>query len=70
MRSSMQLDHRSTWNEVCEALAFSSLDANKRGPGCEVCCEVTPDLQGGMRVVVEELAWLVLAKEALDSSCN
>jgi len=70
MRSSMQLDHRSTWNEVCEALAFSSLDAYERGPGCAVCCEVEPDLQGGVKVVAEELAWRVLAKEALDSSCN
>lgn len=70
MRSSMQLDHRSTWNEVCEALAFSSLDASEGRPGCAVCCEVEPDLRGGVKVVAEELAWLVLAKEALDSSCN
>ena len=70
MRSSMQLDHRSTWNEVCEALASSSLDAYERGPGCEICCEVMPVVQGGVKVVGEELAWLALAKEALDSTCN
>lgn len=70
MRSSAHLDHRATWNEVCEALAFSSLDANERGPGKEACCEVAPDLRGGVRVVAEELAWMALAKEALDSSCN
>ena len=55
---------------MCEALAFSSLDANERGPGKEACCEVAPDLRGGVRVVAEELAWMALAKEALDSSCN
>jgi hypothetical protein len=70
MRSSTRLDHRATWNEVCEALAFSSLDAYERGPGCEVCCEVAPDPQGGVTFMAEELAWLALAKQALDSSCN
>lgn len=70
MRDATLLDHRATWNEVCEALAFSSLDAYERGPGCEVCCEVAPDLDGGVTVVAEELAWLALAKEALDSNCN
>jgi hypothetical protein len=70
MRSSTEVDHRATWDEVCEALAFSSLDDYEQGPGCGVCCEVEPDLQGGVKVVAEELAWLALAKEAMDSSCN
>jgi len=70
MGSSTQLDHCATWNEVCEALAFSPLDGYERGPGWEVCCEVAPDVHGGVRVVAEELAWLALAKEALDSRCN
>jgi hypothetical protein len=70
MRSSTQVDHRTTWDEVCEALAFSSLDSYEQGACCEVCCEVEPDLEGGVRVVAEELAWLALAKEALDSRCN
>jgi len=70
MRSSTQVDHRSTWDEVCEALAFSSLDASERKAGWEVSCDVAPDLRGGVSVVAEELAWLALAKEALNSSCN
>jgi hypothetical protein len=70
MRDATPLDHRATWNEVCQALAFSSLDAYERGPGWGVCCEVAPDLDGGVTVVAEELAWLALAKEALDSNCN
>jgi hypothetical protein len=70
MGNSTALDHRATWNEVCEALAFSSLDVYERGPACGVCCEVAPDQHGGVRVVAEELAWLALAKEALDTNCN
>jgi hypothetical protein len=70
MESSTQLDHRATWNEVCDALAISSLDAYERGPGREVCFEAAPDLRSGLRVIAEELAWLRLAKEALDSTCN
>jgi hypothetical protein len=71
MRSTTQLDHRATWNEVCEALTFSSPEVPwERGPGFGVCCEVAPDLQGGVQVVAEELAWLALAKESLDSSYN
>jgi hypothetical protein len=70
MRDATPLDHRATWNEVCEALVFSSLDAYERGPGLGVCCEVAPDLDGSAKVVTEELAWLALAKEALDTNCN
>jgi hypothetical protein len=70
MRDATPLDHRATWNEVCEALAFSSLDAYERGPGLGVCCEVAPDLDGSAKVVTEELAWLALVKEALDTNCN
>ncbi len=70
MRSAAPLDHRATWNEICEALAFSSLEAYEQGPGSRACCEVGPDLDGGVTVVAEELAWLALAKEALDSNCN
>lgn len=70
MRDATPLDHRATWKEVCEALAFSSLDAYEPGPACGVCCEVAPDLDGGVRVVAEELAWLAIAKEALNSNCN
>jgi len=70
MRNVIPVDHRATWNEVCEALAFSSLDAYERDPRCGVCCEVAPNLDGSVRVMAEELAWLALAKEALDSNCN
>lgn len=70
MESSTYLDHRATWNEVCEALAFSSLDPYERSPSREVCCELAPDSRGDVRFTSEELAWLALAKEALNSACN
>jgi hypothetical protein len=70
MESSTELDHRATWNEVCEALAFSSLDPYEQSPGREVCFELAPDSRGDVRFTSEELAWLALAKEALNSACN
>jgi len=70
MESSTQLDHRATWDEVCEALTFSSIDADERGPGKEVCFEVAPGSRGDVGLTVEELAWLALAKEALNSARN
>jgi hypothetical protein len=70
MRDATPLDHRATWNEVCEALAFSSIDDYERAPGRRVCCEVVPDLDGGARVIAEELAWMALAMEAFDTNCN
>jgi hypothetical protein len=70
MGSAMLLDHLATWNEVCDALAFSSLDVFERISGCEVCCEVAPDSRGGVRVLAEEFAWLALAKEAIEARSN
>lgn len=66
----MPLDHLATWNEVCDALAFSSPDVFERLSAWEVCCEVAPDSQGGVRVLAEEFAWLALAKEAMQARSN
>lgn len=70
MESILRMDHLATWNEVCEALAFSSLDVSERVRACEVCCEVAPDSRGGVKVLAEELAWLALAKEAIEPRSN
>jgi hypothetical protein len=70
MNTVISLDHLATWNEVCDALAFSSLDVLEQKRACEVCCEVAPDSRGGVRVLAEELAWLALAKEALETRSN
>jgi len=70
MESTMQMDHLATWSEVCDALACSSLDASERVRACEVCCEVAPDSRGGVKVLAEELAWLALAREAMELRSN
>jgi len=70
MESAFRMDHVATWNEVCDALAFSSVDTLGRMRGGEVCCEVAPDSRGGVKVLAEELAWLVLAREAMETRSN
>jgi hypothetical protein len=70
MESAVRTDHVATWNEVCDALAFSSVDIFDRMRGGEVCCEVTPDARGGVKVLAEELAWLALAREAMETRSN
>jgi hypothetical protein len=70
MASAMLLDHLATWNEVCDALAFSWPAVFERISTCEVCCEVAPDARGGVRVLAEEFAWLELAKVAMEARSN
>jgi hypothetical protein len=67
MGNAILLDHLATWHEICDALAFSSLDVFKRISAGEVCCEVAPDSRGGIRVLAEEFAWLALAKQAMEA---
>ncbi len=70
MRNSTRLDHRATWNEVYDALAFSSLEFTEFGRAVAVRSEAGPELREGIGPLAEELAWLELANEALDSICN
>ena len=70
MEISIQLDHLATWNEVREALACASRDALElvRPPGADI--ELQIDICSGTGAFSEELAWLRLAGEALDSRSN
>jgi hypothetical protein len=70
MDPAMLLDHLATWNEVCDAVGFSSLDVFGRISACEACCEVAPDSRGGARVFAEEFAWLALAWQAIETKSN
>ncbi len=70
MENIIQMDHLATWSEVCDALASSSLDVFERMSSCGVCCEVVHDSRGGVRVLGEEVAWLALAKEAMETRSN
>ena len=64
------LDHLTTWNEVCDALDFTLIDALERLGGWGICCEVVPGLRGGVRELTEEVAWQALAKEAMEKQSN
>ena len=70
MESSVRLDHLATWNEVRDALAYASRDAfelvRARGAGIEL----QVDVGNGVGILCEELAWLRIANEALDSKLN
>ncbi|MGA2097027.1 MAG: hypothetical protein ABSH39_12055 [Candidatus Acidiferrum sp.] len=70
MEISVQLDHLATWNEVREALASESRDAFEpiRPRGAEI--ELQVDICNDTGARSEELAWLRLANEALDSRPN
>jgi hypothetical protein len=66
MRSVARLDHRATWNEVCEALEFSSLDAIECGRAHGVQSEVVEKSTEGVSLFAEDLAWLALASQVVD----
>ncbi len=70
MQSAIRMDHLATWNEVCDALAVSSVDMFDRVRGGQACCEVAPDSRGGVKILGEELAWLALAREAMQTKSN
>lgn len=70
MDSSTRLDHLTTWNEVCEALAFSS--RNDLRPGGERDSEsgAAPDSRPTVELLAEEIAWLALASKVQDDRRN
>jgi hypothetical protein len=70
MENACGLDHPATWNEVREALAYSSGAAFELVSACGVDVELEVDVGNGVSMLCEELAWLRLANEALDSRLN
>jgi hypothetical protein len=70
MESSVQLDHIATWSEVRDALEYSSRDAFELSPAPDGDVKLEIDLGNGVDCLSEELAWLRVAKEALDSRPN
>ncbi len=69
MQSPIRLDHVATWNEVCEALAFSPLSHLVDRPR-DSECEVTLDFGAAVELLTEELAWLELASKLRDDWRN
>jgi len=70
MRSSIHLDHLSTWNEVSDALAFSSLDQLEFNSACTAVRGMELEFSDGFAIVDEELAWLALAIKVGDSRAD
>ena len=70
MQSSIRLDHLATWNEVCDALMYLSRDALELVHAREADGELNVAVSNGVGTLSEELAWLRIANESLDSSLN
>lgn len=70
MDSAIRMDHLATWNEVCEALAFSSLDGLEPYRACEVGREAGSDLGAVVGIQAEEPAWLAFASKVQDGRLN
>jgi hypothetical protein len=70
MESSVRLDHLATWNEVRDALATLTREAFQLVTVREGEVELEVDVSSGVGILSEELAWLRIAKEALDSRFN
>jgi len=70
MKSAIRLDHLATWNEVCNALAYLSRDAFELGCARDADVELEADVSNRVSILCEELAWLRVGNEALDSWLN
>ena len=70
MESCVRLDHLATWNEVCDALAYLSRDAFELAHARQTDSELEAGGSNGAGIFAEELAWLRVASEVLDSRRN
>jgi hypothetical protein len=70
MQSAFRLDHLATWNEICDALAYLSRDALELVHARQADGELKVAIRNGVGILSEELAWLRIANEALDSRLN
>jgi hypothetical protein len=70
MESCVRPDHIATWNEVCDALGYLSLDAFELAHAREAEGELEDHGSNGVDILGEELAWLRVANEVLDCRLN
>lgn len=70
METAIRLDHLATWNEVRDALAVLTREAFEFVAVHDGEVELEVDVSSGVGFVNEELAWLRIANEALDSRLN
>jgi len=70
MESSVRLDHLATWNEVRDALEALTREAFELVAVHDGEVELEVDVSSGVGFLSEELAWLRIANEAMDTRLN
>jgi len=70
MERCVRLDHLATSNEVCDALSYLSREAFELAHAHEVDGEFEDGRSDAVGSLSEELAWLRVANEVLDSWLN
>lgn len=70
MGSTVRMDHLATWNEVCEALAFSSLEDSQLCTSCDEEHGAENDFDSSLGFLDEELAWLAFASKVQNGRLN
>jgi len=70
MESSVGLDHVATWIEVQDALAALTRETSQLVSVRDGEVELEVDVSSGAGFLSEELAWMRIAEEALDSRLN
>ena len=70
MESSVRLDHLATWIEVRDALAVITRETSQLVSVRDGEVELEVDVSSGVGFLSEELAWMRIANEAMDSRLN
>jgi hypothetical protein len=70
IESPIGLDRLATWNEVLCAMSFSSQGAFELIGACDNFREMDPDFSDRACTIPEDIMWLAIAGEMLDSKSN
>jgi hypothetical protein len=70
IESSIGLDRLATWNEVRCAMSFSSQGGFELVCACDDFREIDSDFSGRACNLPEDIMWLAIASEMLDSISN
>lgn len=70
IESPIGLDRLATWNEVLCAMSFSSQGAFELIGACDNFREMDSDFSGRVSTIREDIMWLAIAGEMLDSKSN
>jgi hypothetical protein len=70
IESPIGLDRLATWDEVRCAMSFSSQGVFKLVGACDNFRETDSDLSGRAYNLLEDIMWLAISSEILDSESN